>query len=399
MSNPEHLLPKAISDLDISIINYEGEVFNVTPELNVLTIQESLESHIIYGTLELYDVVRLREDIPLIGQEKVVISYIKDKVEVNHTLAITSIEDIFDMSNLQSVRLYITSERALQNHNKYVSKTFKGPLSEIITDVYKENFGLEIDNKERSVGLTQYIAPTIPPFDIIEKLLPHLYSGTFSPFVFFQTVNSNKLNLVSLQSLFEQDAILEYNADPQTSIDNNPLASIVAPTNKNKFTEISKDRYFDVQDLIGRGLVSARTIKYDLSKKTYDVVYHEYQGENIKKDYTSRFGRTLVMGSNDLAFPGTPSNLIGSDPAAGMQALAEYNERDLIVVSGKLNSNGKLNVGSCIDIQLNSAKPHLQDNDGRDQIVSGKYLINRLTHIIRLDEYKCEGQFIKNKMG
>lgn len=400
MSTPNDLLPKSYRDLSVVITNAKGEVQEFQTEVKKIEIVESIHSHILHGTLELFDAVGIREFFEIRGEEKLQLQFTKGSLKIDHTFAIVSVDSINTAAGVPTFTVRFTSPETIDNYLKYISRSYKGTVDTIIEEIYSSQFELEIDALEKTNGVINYIAPNVRPFDAIKTLLRTSYNANYYPMSFHKRFLENSVNLLSYEALFDEEPIATYTFDPTKKFDGDALKSLGREENVNKIFSLSKDKFCDKEELLNYGVPSARTIRYDLIDKSYEVAYHEYAGENFLQDYTTKFGRPRVVGSNRLAFNSSSvENLVGVDQYSSMAALAHYNERDLITVAATINSHEEINVGMMIRFELDSVNPKVDENVFRDETLTGNYLINRLVHVIDKEKgYHVEGQFLKNKV-
>lgn len=412
----ETLLPKSIQGVKILLFNNAEAEENITSELHSLQIEESLSNHTLHGILRLWDTQGLRETIPLIGQERIELSFEKGETEVNQTFYVTSVETVTDVNNVPIVHLYITSPAGYLNELNYLSKAYQGLLSETIEKIYKTRLGRPIDLVEDSYGSFSYIAPTLPPLQVINHLLENAHDSNFSPMFVFHNLIDDKINLRSFQSMYSDPAKVDYNNNPSAKFSSGVISSMGDQRNVNRIFKMGLESYFDIHRLLKGGSLVSHFDNFDITNKTYNRQIFNYNSINRDENYfnksfkvegqtvvDSQTGKHRIQRVNLMAFDGATYNLNGIDPYATNSMINQYNEMNLITMSAELNSNDKLGVGKSITFDADTIRAKVaggpQVDNYTDATLSGKYLITDLTHNIKLDEYTVSCKMVKNRMG
>lgn len=407
---PEYLIPKAVHGISIGITDVRGNEYFLETELQNLEIYESMDSHCVYGFLYLYDSTEVKELLPLVGQERLNIKFSKVNTEVDlKNLHITNIEDSVDLAGLTILKMHFTSYQSLANHIKYISRSYDGILSDIIESIYESSFGIKLDVKEKSNGAFRYIAPNIPPFEVVKVLLKECMDGDYSPMFFYKTIMSNKYELRSLASMRSDDSVAEFNDGPAVQFNADPIKSYSDQRNNNKITQFSVDKFSNIFEMIKYGVVASRANHMDLVGKTYNQSRLQYEGKNIDSSFAineenpfeSAAPRPQNTFGNYKSFEGSITNLEGSESFSKLVQKAKFNERGIIAVTADMYSNENLNVGTNIDLSISAKVPKASGSNKelveyKDMNLSGKYLIHSIKHTIKPDEYTVQCRLLKD---
>ena len=74
-------LINSLSSLSIIITGVNGNKYDVTENVTTFTIYESIDSFFLSGIMSMYDDSGLINRIPLVGQESVLITFVKDSIK------------------------------------------------------------------------------------------------------------------------------------------------------------------------------------------------------------------------------------------------------------------------------------------------------------------------------
>jgi len=203
-------------DYDISFYNYKNVEFKVGPSLfTEINIYESLfEDNVVNGDITFSDSAGWEERLPIIGQEKIKISFFNKRIPANKfegTYIVYKMSEKMIRDRIQMYTLFFISEEYIINLKNKVSKSYKAKTaSEIVSSIYdtyiaknvtknrKPLYFDKVGDSDSSFYLNHIVFPRIRPFQAINMLArkatpinvknidTNLESRNFSSFVFYE---------------------------------------------------------------------------------------------------------------------------------------------------------------------------------------------------------------------
>lgn len=195
-------------------------LYDVTQSFNSCVIFEDIFSPFISGKLILIDKNDIMNNVPLIGQETVYISFstpfdknlfgsdAPEKFTLSGEFMVSSIDKRTKISD-KNVRIEISfvSKEAFYDVSNNFSMGFIGTPSDIAYNILKSTDGLNTPKNvlcENSINQIQYISNFWSPIKNINYLCENSINENNSPsFVFFE--NKNGFNFVSIDSLISSE--------------------------------------------------------------------------------------------------------------------------------------------------------------------------------------------------
>jgi len=428
------------TEYQLSLLNLytsvQGEsIVNLIPFLMELNLFEDIYGNTISGQLLLSDAVGLISNFSLSGNEFIQIKLQKtegDEYALTRNFRVYKITNRSpaDSNNYELYTLNFVSEEFLVSEQYRISKSYKGKkVSEIITDILKNYLKVGSGKKKQmSISETQgtydFILPNKKLFETINWLssyaLPKAGVGEGADMIFFE--NSDGYWFKSLQELYAQKVYRTYRFDPK-NLSNQQIDAQLSNVYKFEILNL-----FDTLSAIKNGTFSNRVITIDplLRKvKTTDFNYDTYSkkatkinGYSLTNNYKNRMNKTIydappadlnhgtlrMVTSNSeqkkSAFvtgkAGGP-NYVGSDifiekymPNRVAQiALANYIRIKLTIAGDPF-----ITVGRIVDFETLKDNPNASFSKAgsaparaRDPMLSGKYLVTAVRHIVRNNSY------------
>ena len=101
----------------------------------------------------------------------------------------------------------------MKNFRIRVSKSYTNTIDNIVQDILQNDNTLIATKKnvfiDRTSGIRRMVVPNLRPYDIIKNLATEAVSDTGQPYFFFyETLRG--LNFMSLETLYREDPIAEY---------------------------------------------------------------------------------------------------------------------------------------------------------------------------------------------
>lgn len=175
-------------DYEIVLLNYKNIEYKLGESVfTELNIYETLfEDNVIKGDITLLDGSGFEERFPIIGQEKIKISFNSKRTpetRITGTFLVYKMSEKIMRDRLQMYTLFFVSEEYIINLKNKVSKSYKGKnASEIISDIYdnyivknvndeyKPLFYDKVGDSDSSYHLNHYVFPRIRPFQAINMV-------------------------------------------------------------------------------------------------------------------------------------------------------------------------------------------------------------------------------------
>jgi len=416
MANIEDISPKRISGYKILISSLNGNTVDITPLVIETSIFESIYSINLHGHLVIADNSALFSDLPIVGQEKINIQFIRNDIDVDLTFIVSGVEDLASYND--SVGAYVitfTSESKLVNAVSEFSKSFSGLGVNIIRQIYNDNFGKNsLDVKVNGGNSMNVVMPFTKPFAAINMIQRASYDANKSPLFIFDTVFGDAPELTSLYVMQSQETVhkisnninVNTEADGQSSRDMllhvGEAYNIEIPSAYNVFEQISDGTFASSIDTID---ISTKSITRDAySYLNHDVIDGtDYMHSNFQINDTALTKYTSANVSTN--FINTKSfeslnNIYGTDKYARATVDSKLNRIDTIELSMHMDSVPAVSAGKIVDIDFTRFTPMLSDKDNpKDEMTSGRYLVSSLRHHIKLGEYTMALNLVRNNVG
>ena len=392
------------------------------------SIYEDLYSNCLSGTITLIDGNNLLTDFPFIGEETlyVVFRSMNTAIAIELKFRVTSISNIEKINEETKIyTLHLISEVALRNQKQKISMSFpKSKLSHVVAYLCEKKLGLvneqtvkttdsggylsknkDVNNNYYSIETTtpyieKYIAPSLSPFRVINKLCKRNLSPSGSLFFFFQDIN--RFRFVSLEDIFKNkpkndDYVKKLYYIPKDSQDKSQEFEF----SWNIVYDYKVVKRFDVLQNMSRGMYSSEVSYVDIEKRKFETKSYYYQDEASKQHHINNDGYLLTTRNSDVLHdpkneaPATINELVmfhSGDPESQdysdhrkemyQRRMSMQAQLDALVVQVELagDSSGRLSVGDLVHFHV----PRHQDTEG-DLYLSGKYMVTRIHHNVSLD--------------
>jgi len=397
----------ATSDIDLSFnfieISYNEDLFNNTAS----------------GYVMIKDSIDLANSLSMSGNEFIHLHFGKaddttNIIKKSFRIFTISKREPLNEGNTETYSIYFCSEELFLSEQYKISKSYKNSdITTNIKDILKTYLQVP-DNRmgqiDKTYGVYDFIVPFLKPFDAINWLATYARPGAFgsitmvgADMLFYE--NKFGYNFRSLQNLYEQSPMREYNYSPRN------LNVVDMPYNLSNALSYEIMDSFDTLAGVNQGMFANRLLSVDPLLRRYKVTDFSYADYNnkveklnnwpITNNYKNRNGDTLYQtpeasfklvfansNQNDYAViknkPGSVARDIFADtyiPNRTAQIpLANYNRMKISVWG-----DPALTVGSVIKFNLLSKDP-VRQAKGLDDFYSGNYLVTAVRHI--LDQFK-----------
>lgn len=384
---------------EVSLINFAGKKLSLRGMYDEINIQEDIFSPICSGTIKILDTNNVFEDLPIVGEETIIIVYKdEDSKIITREFVVYSITNRVKYNTKGYVyNLNFCSEEMMYNRATIVSRAFTNMLaSDVVSSVLKGDLrSTKNIQVEPTMAALNYIAPSVHPFNVITSMASRAFSSTNkqgSLYLFFENVEGFKF--LPIETLIKGIAIpyrigsaqldVEYTKDIVMSHE------FTSPVNtlENMMTG-GFGANVKVLDLDNKQLVSA---SYDYFDDKQYVKEDHINGANPNyKLTTSKFKYKTTDGLYRV--------VVGTDPNRD-NALSRRHAKLAAFMNGpkviiEVPFSAEVTVGKMIDLTIPTA--FMEDTKGgRDEYASGKYLATAVRHIIGSDRATTSIELVKD---
>jgi hypothetical protein len=400
----------------VKVVTSTGFFQDITNQIIGIQIFEDLLSPFITGTLIVKDSLDLINVMPFVGEE-----YLEMQINTP-TLKTGNISGKFyiykmtdrDMVGDKSVvyQLHFTSQDALLDLNKAISKTFSGKVSDIAKTLLTDKVnGMQVSKKyniEETDNSTKYTSNFWSPLKNIVYLTNNAVSkGKTSDYIFFE--NRDGYNFTALSTLYKQVPLQDFVFD-NYSRDDRAGGGNIKNLNEDyrRIESITIPEGFDYIDKIRSGMYGSRMYTHDITSKkvtskNYDMLQdfknnphlNQYPSASSKVIY--RYGSKIINETkyyNNFSNFGNSTNVDNVQQRLSLLKQAESTKIQ-IVVPGRMDYT----VGRTVYVKLNKVQPTSKtDKSTLDNVFSGKYLISAINHFISREKHECSLELIKDSL-
>jgi len=390
-----------ITPLTIDVLTLGGR--NLTQELwdgfGQIVIYEDIFRNSMSGYIDIGESINMREAMPIIGEEYFVVRF-NSMASVSKTPddPILFVMKVFKLTNFtegnleqRMYRLHLQSLQAETNRTKRIRKVYEGKGSSIVSRILDGMFGgAELKTVDATKYEEKYVFPNWYPYKCIDFIARTSISAQYNDPYYLFYEDRDGFHFQSLSKMFDQDkaATIEYKIiDSKSDEDQDKYLA----------TKFNFSPMFDVLENELNGMYGGRLVTYDkvLKKRTEtDLTYTETFGKfkhlgptkltNMKVEAPEN--HVQFMMTNDTKSPGLYDHVdewatqrrIRSAQARGLRAIVELNRATNLKLADVvqfdfLNSKGK-----------------------KDKLLSGKWVLSRMKHVITPVGYTCQVEMIKD---
>ena len=400
----------------VSIINSVTEAAKpLTGLWNAINIYENIFDSTVTGTIELKDGINLYAEMALHGQEYLYLSFNRPG-ENEKTTRYERAFRIFKVAEkeptenqIQSYVIHFCSEELIFSNQVTISKSLRGKvISDYVYSICTRDLRISnrkidlLNNFEWSVGVQDFIIPSLHPLDAIQMLAQNAFSGSLSPFMFFE--NNQGWNFLSLEAMFARTPLTTLNYSNAKITED---ISTAAFKNANQMSKMKFRNSFDMLRNTQRMTYSGKLYTLDLLRQRYEkndfsvdklAPSNFIDGKNIpinnstnrnEKSLTQEYGTKLFYHITNKGQTNTPyltsrgfrvtdTNIESSL----MQRESLLNLLNNTVLECTVPGNVLFTVGNIVEIEMPSFASNAQNMRNIDPYLSGRYLITAVRHTL-----------------
>ncbi len=400
----------------IRVISQSGFYQDIANQVVGIQVFEDLLSPFITGTLIVKDSLDLINLFPFVGEEYVELD-IKTptlkKGNISGKFYIYKMTDREMLRDKQVVyQLHFTSQDALIDLNKSISRTFTGKVSDIANTLLTDKVnGIQSTKKniiEETSNETKYTSNFWSPIKNLLYLTEHAISKNNSPsYTFFE--NRDGYNFVSLEFLYKQPITANFTFDNYVR-DDRPMGGSVKNIEEDykRIIAIKIPTGIDYIDRITSGVYGSRMYTHDIASKkissnNFDMLKNAKKQNRLNefppasKKVIYRYGSTVMFKPkyyNNFSNFGDVTNTKIIQERISLLKQAESTKIQ-IVVPGRCDYT----VGRKVYVKLNKIQPlNKSDKKTIDNMFSGNYIISAINHFITKEKHESTLELIKDSL-
>ena len=398
---------------------------------------ESIEEQAVRGHLAVLDAVGLLDDYPIIGEEFVEISYTdsyqRELTQKFHVYSVTE-GDIDNQGQKQLYHLNIHSLDFIKTESVEIRKSYRGPISSSVQDIFDEYFdlggkGLEI---EETTNEATIVVPSLTPWSAINLLAKKSFSdkSESSHYIFFESRVG--YHYKTYEYLFQEGRVLA-TIGTEDGANSTRSFKYYEPrlesrdrliANMQTIRDIRIQTRFNLIDDLRSGSMLSEVTTLDPATQTANTVIYQYDeqfdefvhtDERSKKPHTSDFLKDyfdsednirarFVLFDDTTRVPkgeGTKYNEIMP------RRVSSFGMMNRITITATIYGRNDLFVGDMIHIDLPQFKTATESSEVNRNL-SGFWLIKNMSHVMKetvwnshlilvKDSYRGEGDNPKSK--
>ena len=409
------------------------EHIEVTKTIQNWGITESMNSPFISGFAIINESDNLLEDVPLIGEEEIELTYTDFYGEsATHKFFLYSIEDIQPAAStndrMMKYTVRFTTVQKLQGDSKGIRKSYSNTkISDIVQDIYdtfmltgNKDYDKEIDIEETD-GEQTLVIPNLKADAAMQFLSRRAYStrNKTALYRFFET--REKYYFCTPEYLVEKYGDLEsLNDDDKNPLyfiyntleDNTGPGQRIAQQSVNDFSYGTKvDTFLDMK----QGTYRRTVTELDPTTRTRIQRDYDYSTEVGDKEFPSKIKLTHSQNFLDRYMTNSPEEYLLTDfpqigQSQGQQNMKKpyqhfyenYTAKPIVDYHFAVNSmileiNGRIGLypGRIINLELYKISNTVSGNREVDHERSGKYIVTGISHTFSDDLYKQSIQITK----
>ncbi len=400
----------------VRVISQSGFYQDIANQVVGIQVFEDLLSPFITGTLIVKDSLDLINLFPFVGEEYVELD-IKTptlkKGNISGKFYIYKMTDREMLRDKQVVyQLHFTSQDALIDLNKSISRTFTGKVSDIANTLLTDKVnGIQSTKKniiEETSNETKYTSNFWSPIKNLLYLTEHAISKNNSPsYTFFE--NRDGYNFVSLEFLYKQPITASFTFDNYVR-DDRPMGGSVKNIEEDykRIIGIKIPTGIDYIDRITSGVYGSRMYTHDIASKkissnNFDMLKNAKKQNRLNefppasKKVIYRYGSTVMFKPkyyNNFSNFGDVTNTKIIQERISLLKQAESTKIQ-IVVPGRCDYT----VGRKVYVKLNKIQPlNKSDKKTIDNMFSGNYIISAINHFITKEKHESTLELIKDSL-
>lgn len=400
----------------VKVVSSSGFYQDIANQVKGIQIFEDLLSPFITGSLIIKDSLDLINLFPFVGEEFLELDISTPTLKNGNIVGKFYIYKMTDRDMIgdKSVvyQLHFTSQEAVIDLNKSISKSFSGKVSDIATKFLTDKtIGIQstrLNNVEETSNETKYISNFWSPIKNIIYLTENAVNKSGSPsYVFFE--NRDGFNFVSLETLYTKPIKHTFVKDNYVRDSRGPSGTVKnLEEDYKRITDIKIPTGIDYIDRIQSGVYASKMYTYDLATKkvesknfnateSFSNRKHLNEFPAFSKKVISRYGAKII---NELKYYNNFSNFGDATNTKTLQErISLLKQAESTKVEITVPGRCDYTVGQRVDLKLYKAEPlNKNDRSTLDNMFSGHYIIAAINHQISREMHECSMELIKDSL-
>jgi hypothetical protein len=405
--------------IDVKLGSARGLIFDVFNFVTDIAIYENIFSPTMSGYIELNDAQDLVNLMPMIGEEKLLITFKSPSMtdadglfeQAFYVYKMTDRE--YTAERAVSYKLHFVSFETIRDLNSKLSKGFSGTISDVVAKILQNDLKTEKPvNVESTKNTTMYVSNYWSPFTNVNYLAKRSVSNVndSANYVFFE--NNRGFNYTSIDGLLEKTAVSRYIYDNNTRKPTSGGGGAGRTIGKDleRINTYRIDTAYDYIKRIQSGMYASRLITHELVTKTYNVQTMLYQDEFKKHNHLNPHPMST------LGLPAKTFATLDVQPRAletynnfktdGMKNWRLKNAMQMSEISAyamDITVPGRTDicVGDVVEVFIYRPTPISQkdqEEDIIDKTFSGRYLITALCHSLNREKHEMHMTLVKDSL-
>lgn len=399
---------------EVQLNSLNGQVANVTAQVISIEVYEDLFSPFMSLSIVLQESVDYINLFPFTGEEFVDITLVTPSMDSPITgrfyiYKITDREYTKEKEVVYAIKAI--SEEFLTDANTKITKSFSGNIAEIAQRLLGKD-GLNTKKKvhiEKTLNTTKFVANFWTASKCLSYAATNSTNATSSPsYLFYE--NRDGFNFRSIDELLKSQTHHKFIKDNYSRTpEADGVDSIKDPKEDyQRIIEFSVPVLTDYMNDIQNGRMKSRMIMHDILTKKYSVLDY-----SIKTDKTpstllnpnpaySKYNSANAA-STIITMPkhyGNFNNYSDTTNAKFYQRrMSFFQNLHKYKVTMQVLGRTDYTVGQIVDVYVpKTTQLTKEDQDPRDQILSGRYLVSAISHVITRKNHVCNFEIIKNSV-
>jgi hypothetical protein len=405
--------------IDVKIASARGLIFDVFNFVIDINIYEDMFSPTMSGNITLNDAQDLVNLMPMIGEEKLLITFKTPSMTDNDGLYEQEFY-IYKMTDREytaeravGYTLHFVSFETIRDLNFKLSKGFAGNIDKIIRQLLVNELRTEKPLLiEKTKNTSTYVSNFWTPFTNINFLTKRAVSleNDAANFLFFE--NNRGFNFASIDTLLHQDPKTLYIYDNNTrDPDSGGGGSTrdIAESLK-RITSVRINTAFDYMQRLQSGLYKSKLITHEIVTKTYNVQTMGYQQEFEKHNHLNPYPLSSPqLASTVTAFQDVQPRALETFNNFKTDRMKTWYLKNIMQM-GQMSAfniditapgRSDLCVGDVVDVYFYRPTPISQkdqEEDILDKTFSGRYFIGSLCHELNREKHQIHMSLFKDSL-
>lgn len=398
----------------IQLNSLNGQFANIINQVISIEVYEDLFSPFTTMSLVIKESVDYINLFPFVGEEYL-------EIEVLTPLSQSPIKGkfyIYKITNREMVKdrevvyvLHGISEEYLTDANRKISKSFSGNTADIAKTLMTTD-GLNTQKNiiiEKTTNTTAFISNYWNPVKCLNHLSTSALNSTMSPtFLFFE--NRNGFNFRSIDELLKAPTYHKFVRDnySRSMIGGSTSSNIDPDEDYKRILDISIPTLTDYMEDIQSGRLKSRIVTHDLVTKQYSVKDYSVKKDtenpptllnqypSYSKFATANSISTLIVMSKHFGNFTKFGDVTNSSTV--QKRLSFFRNLEKYKVNIQVLGRTDYTIGQIVELNIPRVTQIEQDTDPIDMVLSGRYLVSAISHIITKEKHTCNMEVIKNSV-